>query len=256
MLLEVQQAFATAIRKGAPGAALAHIAGPAVAARARLAVYLRHHRASLVAVIAEGFPAAGRLVGQRFLATAADAFIALHPPASPVLALYGAAFPAFLANWAPCAAIPWIGDVARAEWAMQEASRAPASATLDAGALAAAGLGETSRLALEPTARIIESAWPLAGLLRAGLGGDLPDAPLAPAPSAVLIRRGDDGVTFTALPAATGAFLAALAASATLEAAAARALDTEPAFDLAAAFRLLGTAQLVARVLPGVPTDA
>ena len=53
------------------------------------------------------------------------------------------------------------------------------------------------------------------------------------------VRRVDDGVVFRALPPATFALRAALAAGRTLEDAVEQALDTDPAFDLAVEIRAL-----------------
>src|SRR5258707_640379 len=53
------------------------------------------------------------------------------------------------------------------------------------------------------------------------------------------VRRVDDDVVLRALPPATFAFRAALAAGRTLEDAVEQALDTDPAFDLAGEIRAL-----------------
>ena len=53
------------------------------------------------------------------------------------------------------------------------------------------------------------------------------------------VRRVDDDVVYRALPPATFAFRAALAAARTLEDAVEQALDTDPAFDLAGEIRAL-----------------
>jgi hypothetical protein len=83
------------------------------------------------------FPALQRLVGAGFFEAAAQTFIRSHPPASACLNDYGQEFPAFLAQFPHASSLTYLADVARLEWAVNDALHAPDVAPLDLAALAA-----------------------------------------------------------------------------------------------------------------------
>ena len=69
------------------------------AAGKRFDVYRNNVVVSLSAAMAVGFPVIEKLVGAPFFSAMAGVFVRAHPPRSPVLAMYGAAFPEFLESF-------------------------------------------------------------------------------------------------------------------------------------------------------------
>ena len=90
---------------------------------------------SLTDALKANFPVVCAVVHERFFAYAADAFIRAHPPASPCLSEYGAAFPEFLRGFAPARRLPDLFDLARLEWAVLRAANAPDAAPIAAESL-------------------------------------------------------------------------------------------------------------------------
>jgi hypothetical protein len=113
VLLRGEAALRTAILDpGAPTpAGLADGAGRP--ATRRFAVYRNNVVASLSEALEVAFPAIAKLVGNGFFRAMAGIFVRAHPPRSPLMMLYGAEFPDFLATFAPVAHLPYLADVAR-----------------------------------------------------------------------------------------------------------------------------------------------
>lgn len=253
-LPDLQGAIAGVLRGGAPPPSLlAAIRAdrPDVAA-ARLAIHARHVQASLSAALETSFPLTRRLVGDGFFAYAAATFISAHPPAGPIIAQYGDGFPDFLGAFAPARSLPWLAEAAAAEWRMQESGRKHAGLPLSLPALAAARIGESSRLALDPSLRYQVSAWPVATILRAVLADTPPAEALSPHAEHLEIRREPAGaggrVSFRVLPPAVFAFRQALAGGAALAGAFAAAAAVSPEFDVTAALRDLAAERLIVGV--------
>ena len=97
---------------------------PAERGAERLAIYRRAVFANYRNALGATYPVVKKLVGEPFFHAAVDAFVLAHPSVSGDLNVYGGEFGAFLAGYGPAAALPYLPDVARLEWAMDEASRA------------------------------------------------------------------------------------------------------------------------------------
>src|SRR5258706_11424995 len=87
----------------------------------RIDVYRNTVQSSLTEVLASAFPVTQRIVGDRFFAGLARAFIAAHPPRRPHLSTYGDGFSAFIAASDIEQQLSYLPDVARLEWARGEA---------------------------------------------------------------------------------------------------------------------------------------
>lgn len=122
-LRDVRHAMRTALLEGDEMEALSVIEG--ADASTRLDVHRTNLFGSLTDALQRTFPVVCRLVDERFFVFASHEFICDHPPAGPVLAEYGAAFPDFLAEFPPCRELVYLPDVARLEWLIDEARRAP-----------------------------------------------------------------------------------------------------------------------------------
>ena len=70
------------------------------------------------------YPTVVQLVGDEWFNACAIEYARRHPARSPVLALYGETFPAFLDTFEPAAALPYLADVARIDRLWVEAHTA------------------------------------------------------------------------------------------------------------------------------------
>ena len=143
--------------------------------------------------------------------------------------------------------MPYLPDVARLEWAIDEANRAADSRFApDAvlGALSSRAAEELSglRLRIEPSCRLVASEFPLLRIWQVNqpeYGGDL-QVDFAAGPDHLRIRReleGTKGVVIERLPAGDFAWLSALSEGATLAEAIERAREADGSFDLQTALQ-------------------
>ncbi|WP_373352898.1 DUF2063 domain-containing protein [Pseudoroseicyclus sp. CXY001] len=170
----------------------------------RFDVYRNNVAVALREALAAGFPVTQALVGEAFFHAMAGAFARVSPPQSPVMRLYGAAFPEFIAGFPPAATLPYLADVARLEMALRESYHAADAAPVGPDALAAFPEARLPalRLRFAPATRLVTSAHPIVSIWAAHHGGPKP----APGPEAALVTRpGFDPaphvVPETALPA-------------------------------------------------------
>jgi hypothetical protein len=108
----------------------------------RFAVHRNNVLAGLIGALGDGFPAVRALVGEAFFRAMAGAFARAHPPRSPVMLLWGDAFPGWIEGFAPAAAVPYLADVARIEHAWTAAYHAADAPVLTAADLRAAARGD------------------------------------------------------------------------------------------------------------------
>jgi len=120
-----------------------------------------------------------RLVGDDFFAAATDAFITNEPPHTAWLEVYGAGFPEFLRSFEPAAALVYLADVARLEWAVGRALRAADGEPLALAQLASVAESDQPRVCFErhPAVSLVSSDYPVDAIWRAVLARD--DAALA-----------------------------------------------------------------------------
>jgi hypothetical protein len=201
----------------------------------RFDVHRNNMTVSLIEALEASFPAVHRLVGSDFFHAAAKTYIRRHPPRSPVLLLYGETFGDFLAGFEPARSVPYLGDVARLEWARLRAFHAA-----DAEPLCVARLAEVPqqrlaglRFTLHPSLQLLASRWPIASLWAVTGGSDPAHEVDMAAGEAVAVIRPVLTVELRILPPGGYGFIAALAAGATLGVAAEQALLQQPDFDLA-----------------------
>jgi hypothetical protein len=246
-LRDLQAAFAAHLLGADRADLAAYVLGDAIPAAARLRVYRHHVFESLGSALAATFPTVQALVGADFFRRLARAFVGQSPPDQPVLAEYGAGFPAFIAGHDAARDLPYLADVARLDWALNVAFHAPVDGRLAAADLAAVPADRlpSLRLALAPGTALISSPYPLDRIWAAAQ----PDAPAGTVDldgdgAHLLVLRRPDDAAFAALSAGEAAFVAGLATGLSLEEAASRAYS---GFDLSTAFaRLLGLGVLAA----------
>ena len=236
MLPDLQAAFRSGTI-GRDGDAVAALRAGGMQNGHRFGIYRNNIFISLTGVLEAAFPTIRNLVGGENFAVLAHRFIAAHPPPQPRLYAYGDEFPAFLAGFAPAVEeLPFLPDLARVEWAVNEAYFEADGETLNADRLAGlaperyAGL----RFGLHPTARLIASDWPVWDLW----GAEALPQPRPPGKQRraqrVLVRRPGSEVDVVMVAPGEFAFLGALAGGDALGAAAAAGAAAEADFDLAA----------------------
>jgi Putative DNA-binding domain len=134
---------------------------------------LRIHRNTMLGVLINAlaltYPAVQSLVGEDFFAQVARSFIFANPPRTALLTGYGGSFPRFLAGYSLLDGQPYLSDVARLEWAIDEAARDPADQ--DGLPLADVDIGGT-RLTLIPSLKVVQVSYPAEPIWRAALDND------------------------------------------------------------------------------------
>jgi hypothetical protein len=205
----------------------------AVPAR-RFAVYRNNVVVGLRKSLKSRFPAVEKIVGEEFFAAMARLFVKQRPPRSPVLAVYGDDFPAFIAAFEPARGLPYVADVARLEASRTRAYHAADAAPLGAEQFAAFDGSTVGAVLvdLHPSVEIVRSAYPIVTIWAMNSG----EQPLVPIDD----WRGEDAlvcrpcleVEVRRLPPGGAAFLLALAAGLRLGEAAAAALSDDRDFDL------------------------
>lgn len=218
-----QEAFQAALWQPDPPAGLT---APAMAEVAqRFAVYRNNVQHSLTRALAGRFPVVEQLVGTPFFTAMARVHIAQEPPQSPVLLGWGASFGDFLDGFAPVAHLPYLGDVARLEYARGVAYHAADAAPVAADALAVADLAAL-QLMLHPSLQLFTSRHPALQIWQAHQPGAGRHA-LSDGPDHALIGRAPDfGIIVAPVDSGSFAVLRALAQGATLGAAATHADPT------------------------------
>lgn len=209
----------------------------------RLRIYENNTRASLTATLMAVFPVTTRLVDERFFRYAASAFIRRHPPHEPRLVRYGEGFPAFLRSFEGLADLPFVAETARLEWAIAEALDVATRPACPLTALNATVTWQSPDMLLQPSLRLLVTAWPALAIWRDHQGGEaeIPSAGWRREMQRIALWRSGDRVRFQLLEPADFAFRHALAHGQGLERAIARAQTETPLFDLASALaRLFG----------------
>jgi len=234
-LPELQQSFLVGLLGSEDMALLDLIEGDGLDARARLGIYRHHVLTTLTAVLEAVYPVVCALVDRRFFRYAADAFIRRHPPAGPCLGEYGADFPEFLAEFPPCAHLPYLPDVPRLEWAVHRAATAPPAAALDREGLRAVDPGRMADVTftLDPSLSHLASPWPVERIWRAhqAEGQDL-DVDMTGGGVWLEVRATSDGVTVRSIESGTYALRDALGRGMSLGEAVEIALGSHPSLDV------------------------
>ncbi|WP_422010031.1 DNA-binding domain-containing protein [Reyranella sp.] len=220
----------------------------------RFVVYRNNVKASLAAALAARFPVVVRLVGEEFFTAMALVFIERHPPRSPVLAEYGAAFAGFLEGFDPAANLPYLPDIARLEWARHAAFHSADANPADIARLAELppeALGSV-RIGLHPAMAVIASPWPIVSVWTTNTHDAMPEAPAADwTGETALVTRPHLEVLLYRLPPGADRLVTELARGVTLGAAAEEASGTHDSFDLATSLATLFGAGAITTLFQG-----
>ncbi len=207
------------------------IDGAARPAGKRFDVYRNNVAVSLSEAMRTAFPVITKLLGVQNMDGLAGMFLRAHPPSSPLMMHYGAAFPEFLAALPQLQHLPYLSDIARLELAIRRSYHAADAEAVDPDTLAAIAPDTLmqARIRLAPAVRVLRSDWPLHDIWRFNSTKDAPK-PRAVAQDVLITRPGFDPIP-EILPPGGAAFVQALASGATPAGAHAAADTDAPGFD-------------------------
>jgi hypothetical protein len=235
-LLDLQRAMRASLVNRDDGPAAAMLAENVPADR--LNIYRNTFVTGITKALRLSYPAVHRLVGNEFFEGAALLFIAQHPPCAAYLDDYGADFPQFLRGFQPAAALEYLPDVARLEWAVNRAIHAADVEPLDVKRLEALAPEDQVRVCFvpHPSVALLCADYPADVIWRGVLDGD--DAALAAVdlkagPVCLMVERGAAGVEVSRLDVAAWRFAVALCGGRTLAEVFAEAGDTSMESQLA-----------------------
>lgn len=205
----------------------------------RFNVYRNNVAVSLTEAMRTGFPVITKLLGRQNMDGLSGLFLRAHPPTSPLMMIYGEAFPAFLEGMEQLAHLPYLADIARLELGLRRSYHSADANPIDAqdlGALPADELMRTT-VTLAPPVFVVRSAWPVHGIWRFNTEDGAPK-PTAEAQD-VLITRAEFDPHPHLLPPGGADWIQALAGGQTIGAAHEAAVAATPDFDLGATLALM-----------------
>lgn len=205
----------------------------------RFAIYRNNVTVSLIEALAAGFPVVRAMVGEDFFRDLARQFVRAHPPSSPYLATYGAAFPDFLEASVALRSFAYLPDLARLELLRRAAFHARDADPIDPGVFASLSPEDLPevRLVVHPSLQVLMSSYAIHSLFAAHQGA-LDIASVDPdKPEDVLVLRPRFDVLTLLLPPGGASFFTALAAGRSLGDAAI-AGGAAPGFSLAACLQI------------------
>lgn len=171
----------------------------------RFNVYRNNIVVGLKSAMEDGFPAVSSLVGEEFFNAMVGKFVRTAPPRTPILPLYGVDFAKFIDQFEPARSLPYLGDVARLEYAIRESYHAA-----DCAPVAAAELSDpllfTRSIRFAPTVSWLTSPYPVTEIRAYTMGGRKPTG----GAQDILITRPEFDPVATAFPVGTNAVLDAL----------------------------------------------
>ncbi|HEY4263845.1 MAG TPA: DNA-binding domain-containing protein [Micropepsaceae bacterium] len=236
-LRETQHALLNALAFGNSEHAASQIAGGGFSPDERLDIYRNTYLSALTSALRISYPAVHRLVGAAFFEGAAQSFVETHPPRSAYLNVYGVEFAEFLAQFPPAQSLPYLGDVARLEWAVNVALHAKDAAPMDPHIFARLGEIAPERLILvpHPAVTLLRTDHAVRALWQAVLAEDdcaLDAVDWAAGPEWLLVERTAAGIEVLCLPEREWRFTAALCAGESF----ATAVEAAPGADVTTLF--------------------
>jgi hypothetical protein len=216
----------------------------------RFNVYRNTVIVSLIEALRVGFPIVTRILGRGNMEEIARIFVRAHPPQSPVLMRYGAAFPEFLSGLPQLSTLGYLPDIARLELALRNAYHAADAPGLDPAILANMPPDALlqAKVVLAPAVAVLRSNWPIFDIWRFNT---LSDA-VKPRHMAqdVLVTRPDFDPDPQLLPPGGATWITALAGGATIGGALDAAQGEAPDFDLAVCLTLLLSGHAMTALTP------
>ena len=173
-------------------------------------IYGNGNRLGFLAVMRASYPVVERLGSEVWFEQRALQYQPRYPSRSGDLQHVGAHFAEYLQAELSDTGYEYLADVARLEWAYQEALTAAESDSLDPAALGAVAADDYERLVFVPCSalRLVDSPYPVLTIWKAHqAGAELIEIKLDSGSSRVLVIRRDDHVELRELPVASFALL-------------------------------------------------
>lgn len=222
---------------------------PAMPPSPGMEVYRNNLRVSLTETLARAYPVVRALGGTRFFDAVASRYLQAYLPTDGALRNFGSGFADFLEALGAVRAYPYFPDVARLEWACQEALLAPTAAALDVARLAAVDPARYAslRFSVHPSATVLASAYPVLSIWNAHQGEQEELSSVDPHAEGekVLVWRPRDGVVMKRLGDAECVLLQAFCRRETLQDALAGAAGEHAETPLIAALQALTSAGVI-----------
>ncbi len=219
-------------------------------AERRFSVYRNNVTVSLIDALHEGFPAISSLLGKENMDGLARIYLRQHPPTSPLMMLYGAEFPEFLAGVPQLSHLGYLADVARLELALRHAYHAADVPGIRAERLA--GLSPEAlmgaRVSVAPAVSVLRSDWPVLDIWRFASQSGEP-TPREHAQN-VLITRPEFDPIAQSLPPGGALWIEAVLSGATIGDAYDTVLDRVADFDLSPTLSLLLNGGAIVALIP------
>jgi hypothetical protein len=224
-LSELQARFAAAIRAGTAqdgdqATALAEcIVDDGLPPAARVQVYRNNVRSLFEGALARTYPVLRQRVGEDYFARLATEYRQEHPSQSGDLHWTGQHFPEWIGSRMAGTDYAWLADLARLEWACEEALVSEWLPPAPAGSLARVPPEDLADalLSLQPALRTVASTFPVWSVWQAnqpGARGDAIDPSLGP--QQVVVAPDADGLVLHSLAAGQFGFVEQLVAGRTL----------------------------------------
>jgi len=248
-LLECQRDLADALCDGRESARAARwLAGDTLLNERRLAIYRTNVAAAATKALGAAYPVIQQVVGNMLFDELAREYQSRAPSSSGDLHEFGSTFAEFVGQGNVARSLPYLGDLARLEWAVHRAYGAADADLFDAPALAElpAHRQSTIRFAWAAGTTLIASPFPIVQIWRihqvdfdGEFGVDWSAGEVA------LVAREGLRVAVHAIGAGDAAFIASSIGGSTLDAAAERALADDPGCALARLLQHLMTTNVI-----------
>jgi len=237
-LRELQAGFAQALITGVSERSVPGIRADGLSPIQRLGFYRTNVLSNYLAGLRATYQCVENLVGTGCFAYHAEQFIRETPSRSGDLNRYGGELADFLARAPIASQLPYLADVARLEWLLDEVFYEADAPALDLERLMQVPPGRYPdlRFRLHPASRLLSSAYPVRRIWevsRPGYRGDQTVA-LEAGGDHILVRREAFDPVVESVSAAEFAWLQAVRAGATLAAACVSAQHAHPQFDVSA----------------------
>ena len=236
-LRDTQQGFVAALLSGAPGRGTPGIRADGISPAQRLGFYRANVFGNYLDALRATYCAVERLIGSGCFAYYARWFVREMPSRSGDLNRYGGEFPDFLAGSPIATELPYLPDVARLEWLLDEVFFEADSPGVDLQRLSQVPPEHYADLEwrLHPACRLLASPYPVRRIWQVNRPGYDDDSPVALNDAdALLVRRdGFDPVVEPIRPAEF-ALLSLLHSGARLELACRAAQTAKEDFDVGA----------------------
>ncbi len=132
----------------------------------RLKIYRNNIVTNLTNTLLATYPLIRKLTGEEFTTGLLRSYALKNPPLEACLSRYGAGLDEFIKTFEPAQGLPYLPDVARLEWAINEAYYADDDEALvpqDLQHLPVENMSDL-RLHLRSSVRLLEFRWPLAAI--------------------------------------------------------------------------------------------